>query len=480
MTAETLIRVDAVSKRFCRRGDLSLRYGLQDLLGDLLLRSPREALREGEFWALRDIDLTIRRGDVIGLVGHNGAGKSTLLKLLSGIYRPTLGSITVHTNKVAVLDHSAGLNPAQTGRESIYTKLALLNQGHEQIAERVESIVSMAELADVIDSPVATYSTGMRVRLAFAIYASVEIDIFIVDDSLGVADIRFAQRMQRYWQDFVDAGGTLLLASHELYLLRSLCNRALLIEHGRIVSTGDTESVVARYLVERKPTEAAVPTQSVSSAPEVPAPVAESPEHSPPSHQRAPDSATETSGRYARFADAGDFPVRFTAIEVAAIPALGAGVAKVLGQLCVRAQCRSTVAANQVLFGFEILDEQGQVMIHVQGPDSAPHYTLTPGANTFSVTLQHLPLMPGSYRICAAVLDYPSLAILGMHGWEEPGQPFRVLSDSANDLLGAIYRGARMTAHVAWHTGPTAPHPTPQSDCSAAPVDVQSGAAQVG
>lgn len=472
MTAETLIRVDAVSKRFCRRGDRSLRYGLQDLLGDLLLRSPRDALREGEFWALRDINLTIRRGDVIGLVGHNGAGKSTLLKLLSGIYRPTLGSISVHTNKIAVLDHSAGLNPAQTGRESIHTKLALLDQGREQISERVESIVAMAELADVIDSPVATYSTGMRVRLAFAIYASVEIDIFIVDDSLGVADVRFAQRMQRYWQDFVDAGGTLLLASHELYLLRSLCNRALLVEHGRVVSAGDAESVTARYLAGRRQTLEDASAQAVSSAPKVSAADAESLRQSPPPNSPAPDSDTATSSRFARFADAGDFPVRFTAIEVVAIPTLGAGVVQVLGQLCVRAQCVSTVAAERVLFGFEILDEQGQVMIHVQGPDAAPHYTLTPGANIFSATLQQLPLMPGNYRIAVAVLKYPSLAILGMKGWEVEGQPLRVLPDSGNDLVGAIYRGARMTAHVAWHTGPTAPHPP-------APTDVRSGAAHV-
>lgn len=468
MTAETLIRVDAVSKRFCRRGDLSLRYGLQDLLGDLLLRSPRDVLREGEFWALRDIDLTIRRGDVIGLVGHNGAGKSTLLKLLAGIYRPTLGSITVHTNKIAVLDHSAGLNPAQTGRESIYTKLALLNQTHDQIAERVESIIAMAELADVIDSPVATYSTGMRVRLAFALYASVEIDIFIVDDSLGVADIRFAQRMRRYWQDFVDAGGTLLLASHEIYLLRSLCNGALLIEDGRIVHAGDTESVIARYLAERRPTLEDVPAQTVSSTPERPAADAESPRRSPPPNPPAADSGTGTSSRFARFADAGDFPVRFTAIEMEAIPTLGEGVAQVLGQLCVRAQCVSTVAVDRVLFGFEIFDEQGQVIIHLRGPDAAPHYTLTRGANSVSATLQHLPLMPGNYRIGTVVLEFPSLAILGIHGWEEEGQPFRVLSDSGNDLLGAISRRARMTAHVTWHTGPTAPRTPPQSDCSAA------------
>lgn len=473
MTAETLIKVDTVSKRFCRRGDRALRYGLQDLLGDLLLRAPRDALRDGEFWALRDVNLTIRRGDVVALVGENGAGKSTLLKLLSGIYRPTLGSITSYTNKIAVLDHSAGLNPTQTGRESIYTKLALLNQGSQQIAERVESIVAMAELADVIDAPVGTYSTGMRVRLAFAIYAHVEIDIFIVDDSLGVADIRFAQRMQRYWRDFVDAGGTLLLASHEMYLVRSLCNRALLMDHGRIVSLGDTESVITRYLVERAPT-ADSPAPALGGAPKLPATDAESPERSLRPPEPAPDPGTDTNDRYARFANTGDFPVRITAIEFEAAPSFGEGEVQVLGQLCIRAFCESTVAVEKVMFGFEILNEQGQVMIHLRGSESASHYTLKRGSNVFSATLPCVPLMPGNYRICAAVLDYPTSAILGLHQFDDKGPTLRVLPDPRNDLVGAIYRGALMTAPVTWHNGAIAEHPAPPSDCSIVPLAMMS------
>lgn len=458
-TPEALIQVDAVAKRFGRRGDRMLRYGMQDLWSDLLRRPPRDVLRDGEFWALRDIDLVIRRGDVVGLVGHNGAGKSTLLKLLSGIYRPTLGTVTVHTGKVAVLDHSAGLNPLQTGRESIYTKLALLGRTRTQIAERVGAIIAMAELDDVIDTPVGTYSTGMRVRLAFAIYAHVDIDVFIVDDSLGVADIRFAQRMQRYWQDFVSAGGTLLLASHEMYLLRSLCNRALLFDHGRIVSDGPTESVIGDYLQRYShSTLAPAPAQPVDANPELPD------ARATPAHTRASISA---AARYARFAQTGDFPVRITAIEAEAQTPAAAGSVQVLGSVCVRICCTSTVVVDNVLFGFEILNEQGQVVIHVQGPDTAPRYALEVGANTFSALLLQVPLMPGDYRICAAVLEQQSMAILGMRGWEEEGGRLRVLADSRNDLLGAIYRGALMTAPVVWQTGTEAQDPAPEAACLA-------------
>ena len=151
MAAEPLIIATGVGKRFCRRADRAVRYGTQDFLRDLTLAKPRDSLREGEFWALKDASFTVNRGDVIGLLGHNGAGKSTLLKMLAGIYRPSLGSIEVRTHKIAVLDHAAGLNPMQTGRESIFTKLALLGLQMAEITDRIEQIVAIAELQDVID-----------------------------------------------------------------------------------------------------------------------------------------------------------------------------------------------------------------------------------------------------------------------------------------------------------------------------------------
>ena len=446
MADDPLISVTGVGKRFCRRTDRALRYGMQDILRDLCLAAPSDRLREGEFWALRDVNLTVNRGDVIGLVGHNGAGKSTLLKLLAGIYRPSLGSIEVNTHKIAVLDHAAGLNPMQTGRESIFTKLALLGLQMAEITDRIEQIVAIAELQDVIDSAVSTYSTGMRVRLAFAMYSTVDIDVFIIDDSLGVADIRFAQRMQRYWQDFVSTGGTLLLASHEMYLMRALCSQAMLFDHGRIVSCGPTERVVGEYLTKYLPTAApAVPTAT-------------------PVPMRSPASPTEpalllTSGHAARTPDDrrsdylaanGEFPVRITAIETEALPMVGAGAAQTLGQLTVRMHCVSSVAFEQVKFGIELMNDQRQVAIHVYGPDQAPFFSLAPGANTLVATLRQLTLMPGDYKVCVGVQEQGTEAILGIRGWEEPGEPLRVLPAFQNDLLGAIARCALMPASVTW------------------------------
>ncbi|GHC06590.1 polysaccharide ABC transporter ATP-binding protein [Thermomonas carbonis] len=452
MTAlgETLIRVDAVSKRFCRRGDRMLRYGMQDLVRDLVLAPPRDMLREGEFWGLRDINLTIRRGDVIGLVGHNGAGKSSFLKLLAGIYRPTLGSITINTAKVALLDHGAGLDPMQTGRESIFTKLALLGQEPAQIHERVDAIIALAELGHVIDAAVCTYSTGMRVRLAFAIYANVDVDIFIVDDSLGVADIRFAQRMQRYWQDFVAAGGTLLLASHEMYQMRSLCRRALLFDHGRIVGEGDTEAIIAEYLLRSAPPGATAEWQSEGQEPDV-VPAFEVPSAETVLTELPTEGQSALAiERFARFSGSGAFPVRITAIETEAEPAVGPRAVQVQGQLKVRVHCESDIELERVLFGLEIFNAHKQVAIHVRGPDAAPYYRLMQGRNVFSATLVHVPLMPGQYSVCAALVDSESKAILGMRGWEEGGDPLTVLPSFGNDLLGAVSRSALMTAGVHW------------------------------
>lgn len=466
---ETLIQVEAVSKRFCRRGDRMARYGVQDLLGDLFLRQPQDRLRDGEFWALRDINLTVRRGDVIGLVGHNGAGKSSLLRLLSGIYKPTLGSITVHTNRIAILDHSAGLNPAQTGRECIHTKLALLGLQPGQISDRVDGIIAMAELRDVIDTSVGTYSTGMRVRLAFAIYASVEIDIFIVDDSLGVADVRFAQRMQRYWQDYVAAGGTLLLATHEMYLMRTLCRQALWFDHGRILASGDTDAVVAEYLLKSMPSETPEPTLPGNVQPDLPTPDGAAPGASA-AQQSEPLAGIENAERYIRFSRTGNFPVRITAIETEARPDVGARTAQVLGQLCVRIHCISEIAADTVTFGLEIVDAQGRVAIHVIGPDAAPHFTLVEGANTLHATLLNLPLMPGNYTIRVGLSDARDKSILGMRGWEESPEPLQVVPGFSNDLLGAIDRGALMAAPVVWRTGQGSELAGVCMACNAAPI----------
>ena len=469
---ETLIQIESVSKRFCRRADRMARYGLQDLLGDLLLRQPRDTLRDGEFWALRDINLTVRRGDVIGLVGHNGAGKSSLLRLLSGIYKPTLGSITVHTDRIAILDHSAGLNPAQTGRECIHTKLALLGLQPGQISERVDSIIALAELDDFIDTSVSTFSTGMRVRLAFAIYASVEIDIFIVDDSLGVADVRFAQRMQRYWQDYVAAGGTLLLASHEMYLMRTLCRQALWLDHGRILASGDTDSVVAEYLLKALPSAGSEATPPDNGRPDQPIPDGAVPKAWAAQHSD-PHAGIENAERYLRFSHPATFPVRITAIETNAHPDIGARSAQVLGQLCVGIQCVSEVDVDEVTFGLEIVDAQGRVAIHVMGLDAAPHFSLMKGANTIRATLLNLPLMPGNYTIRAGLTDFRDNSILGMYGWEEGAEPLHVKASFSNDLLGAIARGALMTAPVVWQIGNSGELAGICMACNAAPITTQ-------
>jgi lipopolysaccharide transport system ATP-binding protein len=359
----------------------------------------------------------------------------------------------------------------QTGRESIFTKLALMGQVPDQIAERVDAIIDMAELGDVIDSAVCTYSSGMRVRLAFAIYANVDVDVFIVDDSMGVADVRFAQRMQRYWQDFIAAGGTLLLASHEIFLMRSLCRRSLLFDHGRIVGEGDTDTMISEYLLRSAAIDAMQEAPAAQQAQLAPVGAARPPETSVTECADA-GQGTPAMQRFSRFSGSGAFPVRITAIETEADPDVGPASVQVLGRLTVRIHCESDVAKERVLFGLEVFNAQKKVAIHVQGPDEDPQYRLNRGCNVFSATLFHLPLMPGEYSVCAGLIDSKNMAILGMRGWEEGGDLLTVLPSYGNDLLGAISREALMTAPVVWTTDSLAePKDDTRSSCPEAITD---------
>ncbi|MBL8498584.1 ABC transporter ATP-binding protein [Nitrosomonas sp. JL21] len=200
-----------------------------------------------ELWALRDIDLTIRHGEVIGIVGQNGSGKSTLLQLVCGTLTPTQGEVQINGRVAALLELGAGFNPEFTGRENVHMSAAIMGLSATEIAERLEEIIDFSGVRDFIDQPVKTYSSGMFVRLAFSVAISVDPDILVIDEALSVGDGAFARKSFTRIMQMRDAGKTILFCSHSLFQVESLCTRALWIHQGQIVLDGESAQVVTAY-----------------------------------------------------------------------------------------------------------------------------------------------------------------------------------------------------------------------------------------
>ena len=197
--------------------------------------------------ALSDVSLDIRDGDRLAIIGANGAGKSTLLKVLAGIYAPTRGLIQACGRVSALLSASVGLNPEATGRENIITLGMFMAVHPRQMRDRVDEIADFTELGYYMDMPVRTYSSGMMVRLCFAVATSVRPEILLMDEWIGAGDAAFFAKAQQRMTDFLSATSILTLASHSLPLLQEWCNRAVLLDHGRITAMGSVEEVAAFY-----------------------------------------------------------------------------------------------------------------------------------------------------------------------------------------------------------------------------------------
>ncbi len=197
--------------------------------------------------ALSDVTLDIANGDRLAIIGANGAGKSTLLKVLAGIYTPTRGHMHASGRISALLTPSIGLNPDATGRENVITRGMFMDVHPREMRDRVDEIADFTELGYYMDMPVRTYSSGMMVRLCFAVATSVRPEILLMDEWIGAGDAAFFAKAQQRMQDFLSATSILTLASHSLPLLQEWCNRAVLLDHGRITAMGSVEEVAAFY-----------------------------------------------------------------------------------------------------------------------------------------------------------------------------------------------------------------------------------------
>jgi lipopolysaccharide transport system ATP-binding protein len=246
--SELAVRAESVGKRYVL-GERGSGYGLlTERLSSLPRRRREKRAPRPEFWALKDVDFEVPKGETFGIIGHNGAGKSTLLKILSRVTPPTVGGVDLEGRVGALLEVGTGFHPELTGAENVFLNGALLGMRRHEVAKRFDEIVEFAEVEKFIDTPVKRYSSGMYLRLAFAVAAHLEPEILIVDEVLSVGDLAFQEKCLGRMENVAGQGRTVLFVSHNLAAVANLCQRSMLLSGGRKIAEGDSETVIKEYV----------------------------------------------------------------------------------------------------------------------------------------------------------------------------------------------------------------------------------------
>ena len=237
----TVVKVDHVSVRFHMASDRV------NTLKEFVIKTVTKKINYTEFWALRDVSFEIKKGDVLGIIGRNGAGKSTLLKVISGIMKPTAGTCVNHGNIVPMLELGSGFDFELSGRENIFLNGAILGYSEEFLQRKFDEILAFSELGEFIEAPLRNYSSGMVMRLAFAIATVVSPEILIVDEILAVGDAQFQEKSRKRMAEMMSGGTTVLFVSHEMSQIRNMCSKVVWLEHGRVVAFGPAKEICDRY-----------------------------------------------------------------------------------------------------------------------------------------------------------------------------------------------------------------------------------------
>jgi len=242
------IEFNNVSKKF-KKGEKfnSLRDSIPALFRSATRQKLKQAREDREFWAVKDVSFNIKQGEVVGIMGPNGAGKSTILKLLSRIIVPTEGTMKVNGRLSALIEITAGFHPELTGRENVYLNGTILGMSKKEINEKFDEIVNFSGIGEFIDTPVKRYSSGMYSRLGFSVASHMDPDILLVDEVLSVGDMAFRAQCSRKMRELLQSGTTIVLVSHQLSLIKSLCKRVILLQQGQIVKDGNADEVIPYY-----------------------------------------------------------------------------------------------------------------------------------------------------------------------------------------------------------------------------------------
>jgi lipopolysaccharide transport system ATP-binding protein len=403
------------------------------------------------FTALNDVSFTVRRGETVGIIGQNGAGKSTLLQLITGTIQPSTGAAHVLGQVAALLELGAGFEPDFTGRENIMLNGTILGLTPGQVRDRMESIIAFAELAEFIDRPVRTYSSGMFMRLAFSVAAHVDADVLIIDEALAVGDARFAQKCLRFLRDF-RRHGSILFVSHDLGAVTGLCDRAIWLDRGVVRGQGPAIEICERYVAALFERPDAVPETVTASAGTGMAPTGRAvvllDEQSPP-----PGSVPGVTGCSAFNPAASSFGIGGASIVDAGLfdPASGARLQRVTeGQeVELTVVARADVAVAKPIIGFYVKDRLGQLLLGDNTFwENAPQPAIAPGGRGVARFRFRWPaLQRGAYALTVALADGSMEHHVQRH-WLHDAVVFDVLSSSARLAMVGV-RLSRVTFDVA-------------------------------
>lgn len=240
-----MIKIENVSMKF--NLGIEKEFSIKQAFVNFFSGKNKNKKKNEEFWALRDVNFNINKGEVIGLIGSNGAGKSTLLKVVSGVMKPTEGKVEVHGVISPMIELGAGFDGNLTARENIYLNGAILGYSKEFLDSKFDEIVEFSELKDFLEVPVKNFSSGMTAKLAFSIATIVNPEILIVDEILSVGDIKFQEKSKNKMMEMIKGGTTVLYVSHSLQSIKELCTRVVWLEHGKVIKIGDTKEICDEY-----------------------------------------------------------------------------------------------------------------------------------------------------------------------------------------------------------------------------------------
>lgn len=372
---DMVLSVQGVSKKFCRSLKRSLFYGLQDISAELTgSRKPKTELRPNEFWALKDVSFTLKRGEAVGLVGANGSGKTTLLRIISGLIKPDTGSIWVKGRVAPLIALGAGFSPILTGRENIYANMSILGLSTQEIDERFEQVVEFAEIGEAIDAPVQSYSSGMAARLGFACAIHTDPDILLIDEVLAVGDARFRAKCERRLAELMQQGTAFVLVSHFFQGILNICQTGVYLSKGQLVAAGNAREIMDRYeqdlfSIKREP--AAFPFI-------VPAKTAEE------------STGADLVSVYFKDADG----------KLIEAPVSGEPLS-----ICVRCQCRRPVEALSLFIAVYHPAKDNSLVLHLSSAYDQEMFEVAPGEYELCAYLPYLGLLPGSYTISVYLKD---------------------------------------------------------------------------
>lgn len=420
--APTVIDVAGVTKSF------QIYERPQHRLWQALLRGRRQFYRD--FLALDGISLRVRKGEIVGIVGKNGSGKSTLLQIVCGTLTPTHGVVSTRGRVAAILELGSGFNPEFTGRENVYFNGAILGLTAREIDARYDAIVRFADIGEFIDQPIKTYSTGMIVRLAFAVIAHVDADILVIDEALAVGDAFFVQKCMRFLREFMQRG-TILFVSHDTSAIVNLCQRALWLRDGRIAMDGTARDVTEAYLEEIAEA-VAPPTDAAAVTPIVQAPAPD----------RPPATAEALSGRSFGRGGARVLSVSLGDDQGRTIHSVAGGETVTL-----RVLCGVEAGLEKPIVGFLVKDRLGQVLF---GENTYERYKgdVPRAATGAEIDARFTFVMPilasGEYTVAVAVAD-GTQAMHVQHHWVHDALVFRsVAPREVTGLVGVPMQGVRL------------------------------------